>query len=79
MLATLSTTSLPSNPLGSSKNAGTASGGTPDVPTALALHGMLSSTQAGLAPGSQNPNSLYQQIHDLSNKRIATLDYMRKA
>ena len=28
---------------------------------------------------TQNPNVLYQHIQDMSNKRIATLDYIRKA
>ena len=32
------------------------------------------------APGSsQNPSIVYQQIHDVSSKRISTLDYLRKA
>jgi hypothetical protein len=29
--------------------------------------------------GSQNPNVLYQHIHDMASKRISTLDYFRKA
>ena len=29
--------------------------------------------------GSQNPNILYQHIHDMAAKRISTLDYLRKA
>jgi len=33
----------------------------------------------GAAPGSQNPTAIYHHIHEVSNKRIATLDYMRKA
>ena len=28
---------------------------------------------------SQNPSTIYQQIHDVSSKRISTLDYLRKA
>ncbi|MCJ1454985.1 hypothetical protein MMC28_005338 [Mycoblastus sanguinarius] len=31
------------------------------------------------AGGTQNPNIVYQQIHDVSSKRISTLDYLRKA
>lgn len=38
---------------------------------------------AGPAPpvgiGNQNPNAIYQHIHDMASKRISTLDYMRKA
>ena len=37
----------------------------------------------GLPPAStggvQNPSIVYQQIHDVSSKRISTLDYLRKA
>ena len=29
--------------------------------------------------GVQSPNIIYQQIHDVSSKRISTLDYLRKA
>ncbi|KAL9062131.1 MAG: hypothetical protein Q9157_009202, partial [Trypethelium eluteriae] len=29
--------------------------------------------------GNQNPNLVYQHIHDLASKRISTLDYLRKA
>ncbi|MCJ1275220.1 hypothetical protein MMC21_003021 [Puttea exsequens] len=29
--------------------------------------------------GTQNPNVIYQQIHDVASKRISTLDYLRKA
>ncbi|KAK8228278.1 hypothetical protein HDK77DRAFT_456065 [Phyllosticta capitalensis] len=29
--------------------------------------------------GGHNPHALYQHIHDLSSKRISTLDYLRKA
>ncbi|KAG8528019.1 uncharacterized protein KY384_006935 [Bacidia gigantensis] len=28
---------------------------------------------------SQNPNTVFQQIHEMSSKRISTLDYLRKA
>lgn len=30
-------------------------------------------------PGTQNPTMLYQYIHEMANKRISTLDYLRKA
>lgn len=29
--------------------------------------------------GPQNPNVIYQHIHDIAPKRISTLDYLRKA
>ncbi|KAI9714384.1 MAG: hypothetical protein M1820_000345 [Bogoriella megaspora] len=29
--------------------------------------------------GAQNPNLVYQHIHDMASKRISTLDYLRKA
>jgi hypothetical protein len=29
--------------------------------------------------GTQNPNAIYQHIHDMASKRISTLDYIRKA
>lgn len=61
-----------------SKSAGPATG-FPNVPpvngASLGIQGAQSSTTASLP----NPNVLYQHIHDMSNKRIATLDYMRKA
>lgn len=31
------------------------------------------------ASGNQNPNVVYQHIHDMASKRISTLDYLRKA
>ena len=37
------------------------------------------SLPAASTGGVQNPNIVYQQIHDVSSKRIATLDYLRKA
>ena len=30
------------------------------------------------ASGAQNPNIIYQHIHDTAAKRISTLDYLRK-
>lgn len=44
-----------------------ASGPTPSLPPAASTGGM------------QNPNIIFQQIHDVSSKRISTLDYLRKA
>ena len=35
--------------------------------------------QASSTGGMQNPSIVYQQIHDVSSKRISTLDYLRKA
>ncbi|KAI9711078.1 MAG: hypothetical protein M1812_007272 [Candelaria pacifica] len=34
---------------------------------------------SGLTGGLQNPNIIYQHIHDMASKRISTLDYLRKA
>jgi len=31
------------------------------------------------APGPQHPHAIYQNIHEMASKRIATLDYMRRA
>lgn len=51
----------------------------PDMPTfngaQVAQHAAISA-QFGL---QNNPNTMYQHIHDMSSKRIATLEYMRKA
>ncbi|KAF2142510.1 uncharacterized protein K452DRAFT_249261 [Aplosporella prunicola CBS 121167] len=33
----------------------------------------------GPLAGGHNPNAIYQHIHDMSSKRISTLDYLRKA
>lgn len=44
-----------------------ASGPTPSLPPAASTGGM------------QNPSIVYQQIHDISSKRISTLGYLRKA
>lgn len=52
----------------------------PEVPT---LNGAQLAQSIGVVTAQtglpNNPNTLYQHIHDLSSKRIATLDYMRKA
>lgn len=29
--------------------------------------------------GPQSPNALYETVHELATKRIATLDYLRRA
>ncbi|KAK7903428.1 hypothetical protein LTR67_001448 [Exophiala xenobiotica] len=47
-----------------------------DVASALALNGMLS---ASAVSGGTNTSALYSHIQELANKRIATLDYLRKA
>lgn len=49
-----------------------------DVPKMPPINGGLVYNPA-VAVASSNPNTLYQHIHDMSSKRIATLDYMRKA
>ncbi len=54
--------------------------GIPQVPpingAALAMNPVLANAGATTV---QNPSTVYQHIHDMSSKRIATLDYMRKA
>lgn len=32
-----------------------------------------------LAPMPQNPNAQYEQVFELATKRMATLDYLRRA
>ncbi|EXJ86226.1 hypothetical protein A1O1_06596 [Capronia coronata CBS 617.96] len=59
-----------------SQVAGFAAGET-DVPSASAPHGMLLSATG--AHGSPSTTALYTHIQELANKRIATLDYLRKA
>ena len=53
-------------------------------PMQLPSHGVPAGNMAPekpLSSGTQRPveNVLYQHIHDMSNKRMATLDYIRKA
>ena len=51
----------------------------PDMPalnSAQLVQNLAVSQQFGL---QNNPNTLYQHIHDMSSKRISTLEYMRKA
>lgn len=47
-----------------------------DVASALAINGMLS---ANVVSGGSNGTTLYTHIQELANKRISTLDYLRKA
>jgi hypothetical protein len=49
-----------------------------DVPKVPPIHGAVAYNPT-IAAALANPNSLYQSIHDMSSKRMATLDYMRKA
>jgi hypothetical protein len=53
----------------------------PELPIFNPLGAHLAQNIAASAQGGMqnNPNALYQHIHDMSSKRIATLDYMRKA
>ncbi len=51
----------------------------PDMPSlngAQLAQNVAITAQFGL---QNNPNTMYQHIHDMSSKRIATLEYMRKA
>ena len=48
-----------------------------EVPKVPPIHGALAYNPSITA--LTNPNSLHQNIRDMSNKRMATLDYMRKA
>lgn len=50
-----------------------------DVPKVPPINGGLAYNPIISAAAISNPNSLYQSIHDMSSKRMATLDYMRKA
>lgn len=38
-----------------------------------------SSAGAGHGAGPQSPNVQYENVHDIATKRIATLDYLRRA
>jgi len=33
----------------------------------------------GVGNGPQSPNALYETVHEVATKRIATLDYLRRA
>ncbi|MCJ1315101.1 hypothetical protein MMC15_000417 [Xylographa vitiligo] len=47
-------------------------------PSSGSAYGMNSNISAP-AGNTQNPTSIYQHIHELSAKRVSTLDYLRKA
>ena len=47
-------------------------------PSSGAAYGMSNNVSAS-AGNTQNPTSIYQHIHELSAKRVSTLDYLRKA
>lgn len=49
-----------------------------DVPKVPPINGAVAYNPV-VAVSLTNPNTLYQHIHDMSSKRMATLDYMRKA
>lgn len=53
--------------------------GVPDVPAINGSHLVANAAHIPVNSQSANPNTIYQHIHDMSSKRIATLDYMRKA
>lgn len=53
--------------------------GVPDVPAISGSHLIANAAHIPVTSQSANPNTIYQHIHDMSSKRIATLDYMRKA
>ncbi|KIX04988.1 uncharacterized protein Z518_05860 [Rhinocladiella mackenziei CBS 650.93] len=76
---------VPSNGGGGTSNQKTANNSTSavpadmDVPSALALNGMLLSTSGPAISNSASTATLYAHIQEMTNKRIATLDYLRKA
>lgn len=49
-----------------------------DVPKVPPINGAVAYNPT-VAVSLTNPNALFQHIHDMSSKRMATLDYMRKA
>lgn len=49
-----------------------------DVPKVPPINGAIAYNPS-VAVSLANPNTLFQHIHDVSSKRMATLDYMRKA
>ena len=59
--------SMTASPIGEDVNFTTGPQGLPPAPATL------------VAMGSQNPNAIYQHIHEMASKRISTLDYLRKA
>ena len=52
---------------------------TSELGVPMSVDGKTPLTPALPAGGNQNPNALFQHIHEMSNKRIHTLDYFRKA
>lgn len=48
-----------------------------DVPKVPPINGAIAYNPSLVI--STNPNALFQHIHDMSSKRMATLDYMRRA
>lgn len=60
-------------------SAGNWSNGVPDVPTINGAHFVANAAHIPLSSQSTSPNAIFQHIHDMSHKRIATLNYMRKA
>jgi hypothetical protein len=66
-----------SNNTASSQNGG--AHGELDVASALALNGMLLGGSGSMVGGGTNTSALYVHIQELANKRVSTLDYLRKA
>lgn len=52
-------------------------GGTGGLGSGMAI-GAVGGGAAGLG-GPQSPNALYETVHEVATKRIATLDYLRRA
>jgi hypothetical protein len=50
-----------------------------DMNSTAGPQGLSPNPTPPVAIGNQNPNAIYQHIHDMASKRITTLDYMRKA
>ncbi|KAL2398007.1 hypothetical protein ABEF95_001145 [Exophiala dermatitidis] len=66
-----------SNTQGAS-NSGSAAGDN-EGPSASVINGLLSNASAVPIQGSPSTSALYTHIQELATKRIATLDYLRKA
>ena len=80
--ATMTTAAIPHSLVGNSLSPpnGSSAGAGATVPMIMSVNGVVPSTQLGLSSGqSQPPTNLYQQVQEMSRKRIATLDYLRKA
>jgi hypothetical protein len=50
-----------------------------DMNSTAGPQGLSPNPAPPVVTGNQNPNAIYQHIHDMASKRISTLDYMRKA